>query len=130
MEYLYTKQQQNVRNNREYDSLTKEIEFQTLDIQLSEKRIKEYKVIVKEKEEPNKETKTIIKEKWFAQDAISTEKLSTIISTIITQNPSIVEQYKWGKTATLWFFVGQTMKATQWKSNPQTIQKILTELLK
>lgn len=37
----YEDQQNNVRNNREYDSLTKEIEFQTLDIQLSEKRIKE-----------------------------------------------------------------------------------------
>ena len=37
----YEEQQNNVRNNREYDSLTKEIEYQTLDIQLSEKRIKE-----------------------------------------------------------------------------------------
>lgn len=38
----YEEQKMNVRNNREYDSLTKEIEFQTLEIQLSEKRIKEY----------------------------------------------------------------------------------------
>lgn len=38
----YEEQQMNVRNNREYDSLSKEIEFQTLEIQLSEKRIKEY----------------------------------------------------------------------------------------
>ncbi len=37
----YEKQQMNVRNNREYDSLSKEMEFQTLEIQLSEKRIKE-----------------------------------------------------------------------------------------
>ena len=37
----YEDQQNNVRNNREYDSLTKEIEFQNLDIQLSEKRIRE-----------------------------------------------------------------------------------------
>ena len=37
----YEEQQNNVRNNREYDSLTKEIEYQTLDIQLSEKRIRE-----------------------------------------------------------------------------------------
>jgi predicted nucleic acid-binding Zn-ribbon protein len=39
----YTEQQMNVRNNREYDSLTKEIEFQNLEIQLSEKKIKEAK---------------------------------------------------------------------------------------
>lgn len=37
----YEDQQNNVRNNREYDALSKEIEFQQLDIQLSEKRIKE-----------------------------------------------------------------------------------------
>ncbi len=38
----YEEQKMNVRNNREYDSLTKEIEFQTLEIQLAEKRIREY----------------------------------------------------------------------------------------
>lgn len=38
----YKDQQMNVRNNREYDSLTKEVEFQNLEIQLCEKRIKEY----------------------------------------------------------------------------------------
>lgn len=37
----FEEQQNNVRNNREYDALTKEIEFQTLDIELSEKRIRE-----------------------------------------------------------------------------------------
>ena len=37
----YEDQQNNVRNNREYDSLSKEIEYQQLDIQLSEKRIRE-----------------------------------------------------------------------------------------
>lgn len=35
----YEDQQNNVRNNREYDSLTKEIEYQSLEIQLGEKRI-------------------------------------------------------------------------------------------
>jgi len=38
----YEDQQMNVRNNREYDSLSKEIEYQNLEIQLSEKRIREY----------------------------------------------------------------------------------------
>ncbi len=38
----YEDQQMNVRNNREYDSLTKEIEYQNLEIQLSEKRIREH----------------------------------------------------------------------------------------
>ena len=39
----YEAQQGKVRNNREYDSITKEIEFQSLEIQLAEKRVKEYK---------------------------------------------------------------------------------------
>jgi len=42
----YEDQQMNVRNNREYDSLTKEIEFQNLEIQLSEKRIREFQQAV------------------------------------------------------------------------------------
>ena len=38
----YEEQQKNVRNNREYDSLSKEVEFQNLEIQLCEKRIREH----------------------------------------------------------------------------------------
>ncbi|MFV0344788.1 MAG: zinc ribbon domain-containing protein [Bacteroidales bacterium] len=49
----YTDQQDNVRNNREFDSLTKEIEFQNLEIQLAEKHIKKYE---KELEELNKKS--------------------------------------------------------------------------
>ncbi|HCT93411.1 MAG TPA: hypothetical protein DF637_01595 [Rikenellaceae bacterium] len=45
----YTSQQNNVKNNREYDSLSKEIEFQGLEVQLSEKRIKENNIILAEK---------------------------------------------------------------------------------
>ncbi len=47
----YEEQQKNVRNNREFDSLTKEIEYQELEIQLAEKRIKEYKVKITQKNE-------------------------------------------------------------------------------
>lgn len=47
----YETQQNKVRNNREYDSITKEIEFQNLEIQLAEKRIKEYKANIIAKKE-------------------------------------------------------------------------------
>ena len=40
----YQDQQSNVRNNREFDAISKEIESQTLDIQIFEKRIKEANV--------------------------------------------------------------------------------------
>ncbi len=46
----YEAQQNNVRNNREYDSLTKEIEFQSLEIQLCEKRIKEFAIRLQDKQ--------------------------------------------------------------------------------
>ncbi|MCE9538028.1 MAG: hypothetical protein K8R85_02265, partial [Bacteroidetes bacterium] len=47
----YETQQGKVRNNREFDSLTKEMEFQNLEIQLAEKRIKEYKANIISKKE-------------------------------------------------------------------------------
>ncbi|KFF18174.1 zinc ribbon domain-containing protein [Flavobacterium hydatis] len=47
----YTKQQESVRNNREFNSLTKEVEFQELEIQLAEKQIKEMKVSIEHKKE-------------------------------------------------------------------------------
>jgi uncharacterized protein len=47
----YTKQQETVRNNREFNSLTKEVEFQELEIQLSEKQIKEMKASMEHKKE-------------------------------------------------------------------------------
>jgi predicted nucleic acid-binding Zn-ribbon protein len=47
----YEEQQMNVRNNREYDSLTKEIEIQSLEIQLSEKRIREFQQALEAKTE-------------------------------------------------------------------------------
>ena len=45
----YEEQQKNVRNNREFDSLSKEIEYQTLEIQLSEKRMKEFLAQIEQK---------------------------------------------------------------------------------
>lgn len=45
----YEEQQKNVRNNREFDSLSKEIEYQNLEIELFNKKIKEFLVQVEEK---------------------------------------------------------------------------------
>ena len=47
----YKSQQDNVRNNREFNSLAKEIEFQELEIQLVEKQIKEMKASIEHKKE-------------------------------------------------------------------------------
>ena len=45
----YKEQQNNVRNNREFDAITKEIEYQELEIELAEKRLKEYSAAIKNK---------------------------------------------------------------------------------
>ncbi|MGN0213001.1 MAG: zinc ribbon domain-containing protein [Muribaculaceae bacterium] len=45
----YTEQQNNVRNNREFDFLSKEIEFQHLNIELAEKKINDFKRLIEQK---------------------------------------------------------------------------------
>ncbi len=55
----YTEQQNNVRNNREYDALTKEIEYQNLEIELAEKRLKEYAADIRNKKRISEEAEAI-----------------------------------------------------------------------
>lgn len=59
----YSEQQKNVRNNREFNSLTKEVEFQELEIELAEKHIKEFKAQIDQKKEVISETKERLKER-------------------------------------------------------------------
>ncbi len=59
----YEDQQMNVRNNREYDAITKEIELQKLEIQILEKRIKEGYEKIESKKEEIEGTKGILDER-------------------------------------------------------------------
>ena len=59
----YEEQQMNVRNNREYDSLSKEIEFQSLEMQLAEKRINENKLSLETKSEEIKNSEELLNER-------------------------------------------------------------------
>ncbi len=59
----YEEQKMNVRNNREYDSITKEIEFQTLEIQLAEKRIREYNDSLGEKKKQIEDSEIVLTER-------------------------------------------------------------------
>ncbi len=59
----YSEQQKNVRNNREFNSLTKEVEFQELEIELAEKHIKEFKAQIEQKKEVISATKERLKER-------------------------------------------------------------------
>tara|TARA_Y100000022_G_scaffold199316_1_gene211525 strand:+ start:491 stop:1279 length:789 start_codon:yes stop_codon:yes gene_type:complete len=75
----YLEQQKNVRNNREFDSLSKEIEYQELEAQLAEKRIKENVVRIDDKKEVLDEVKELLKAKEEALEAKNNE-LKEIIS--------------------------------------------------
>ena len=59
----YEEQQMNVRNNREYDAITKEMELQALEIQISEKKIKEGGFKIEAKKEEIDETKGLMDER-------------------------------------------------------------------
>ena len=59
----YTEQQKNVRNNREFNSLTKEVEFQELEIQLAEKQIKEMRASIEHKKEVVNNSKDKLEQK-------------------------------------------------------------------
>ncbi|TRX49489.1 hypothetical protein FNH22_27110 [Fulvivirga sp. M361] len=59
----YTDQQKNVRNNREYDAITKEVELQELEIQILEKRIKEAGFNIEAKKEDIDKVQALIDER-------------------------------------------------------------------
>ncbi|MBN1598980.1 MAG: hypothetical protein JW894_11865 [Bacteroidales bacterium] len=69
----YKDQQNNVRNNREFDSLSKEIEYQTLEIELCEKRIKEFGAQIKDKNVIIEESTNVLEERKSDLEAKKSE---------------------------------------------------------
>ena len=59
----YDEQQKNVRNNREFDSLSKEIEYQNLEIELFNKKIKEFTYQMDEKKAAIEESELLLSER-------------------------------------------------------------------
>ena len=62
----YTEDQNNVRNNREYDLLAKEIEFQTLEVEFCEKKLRQYAADLKTKNEEIERTNAQLEERLAA----------------------------------------------------------------
>ena len=62
----YTEDQNNVRNNREYDLLAKEIEFQTLEVEFCEKKLRQYAGDFKAKNEEIDRTNALLEERLAA----------------------------------------------------------------
>lgn len=89
----YEAQQNNVRNNREFDSLSKEIEFQTLEIQLCEKRIKEFSVRLQDKQTMVEDSKAVFDDRQKDLDAKKRE-LDEIIAETQKEEELMVSRSK------------------------------------
>jgi predicted nucleic acid-binding Zn-ribbon protein len=89
----YEGQQNKVRNNREFDSLTKEIEFQKLEIQLCEKRIKENKANIEAKTEFINTVKANLEDKKSDLNHKKTE-LDSIVSETQKEEEQLVKKSK------------------------------------
>ncbi len=55
--------------------------------------------------------------------------IKSLVDKVIENNPAQVQAYKNGKTNLMGFFVGQIMKETKGRANPQVINKLLSEAL-
>ena len=56
-------------------------------------------------------------------------ELATIVQDVLEKNPDEVQSYKEGKKKIFGFFMGQVMRATQGKANPQLVKEILQQKL-
>jgi aspartyl-tRNA(Asn)/glutamyl-tRNA(Gln) amidotransferase subunit B len=70
----------------------------------------------------------IVEEQGLAQVS-DEDTLRTLASEILTKNPEQVATYRGGKATVIGWFVGQLMRETRGKANPQMAQSILEELL-
>jgi predicted nucleic acid-binding Zn-ribbon protein len=93
----YESQQSKVRNNREYDSLGKEIDFQKLEIQLSDKRIKEYKASILAKEEMIKQSEALLKER-NKELKVKRDELDEIVSETEKEEKALIKKSEDGRS--------------------------------
>jgi aspartyl-tRNA(Asn)/glutamyl-tRNA(Gln) amidotransferase subunit B len=59
----------------------------------------------------------------------NTDELRDVVSQVVSENPEAVADYAAGKTQALRFLVGQVMKATRGKANPQMVSRLLSDRL-
>lgn len=78
--------------------------------------------------ESAKAPKVLVEELGLSQIS-DTSALEALVQEIISQNPQSLEDYKNGKTRALGFLVGQAMKASKGKGNPQILNQLILEKL-
>jgi predicted nucleic acid-binding Zn-ribbon protein len=89
----YKEQLDNVRNNREFDHLSKEIEFETLEIELSEKKVREFAQDSKNLTEQIDKSKAFLHER-SADLAQKKEELDNIVSETKQQEEQLRDEVK------------------------------------
>ena len=87
----YTTQQNNVKNNREYDSLSKEIEYQGLEADLAEKRIREFTLVLKDCKEQLDKAQLALADRKIDLENKKTE-LANIIKETAKEEEEIVKR--------------------------------------
>lgn len=78
--------------------------------------------------EENKDPEKIVKEKNLIQISDETE-IKKIVESVLSSNKAQVESYLNGNEKVYGFFVGQIMKLTEGKANPQVVNRLLKEKL-
>jgi aspartyl-tRNA(Asn)/glutamyl-tRNA(Gln) amidotransferase subunit B len=86
------------------------------------------KTVFEEMYASGKDPAAIVQEKGLVQVS-DTDELAAAARKVLDDNPGEVEKYLGGKAKLLGFFVGQLMKATKGKANPQVANQIVTEEL-
>jgi len=76
----------------------------------------------------NKDPMKVIEEKGLMQIS-SSDELEKIVDDVIAKNPQSVEDYKAGKTQSAGFLMGQVMKLTKGKANPNIAKELVDEKL-
>lgn len=86
------------------------------------------KTVMEEMYATGKAPAAIVEEKGLLQISNSGE-LEKIVDTVMIQHADAVAQYRSGKQGSMGFLVGQVMKATQGRANPQTVNELLRKRL-
>jgi len=86
------------------------------------------KQVIEEMFATGKGPEDIVREKGWVQIS-DVEALEAIVEEVLAAHPKVVEDYRKGKEKALAFLVGQVMKATQGKANPNLVNRLLKEKL-
>ncbi len=86
------------------------------------------KTVYEEMRQTGQPPEEIIETKGLRQVS-DTDTLQAAIADVLTANPDKVEAYRGGKEKLIGFFVGQVMRATQGKANPQMVNTLLRQKL-